>query len=231
MMTPIHGFYLRVDTVGQPAGVGYGVGYWLHTALLAGLFGAGAVLFAADWNGGEPVRYPRWYAGLGALAALAVVGSNGLAPAGVSVAPLVATSLTTVGWLQAKRWSGLEALRDGLDPGPLAEPRPTSVLNVAAVALCRSVTVSVSWNCDGRTRRNTGSRRSAAGTDTPPEADSTSRGRRAADVCRSLSRDSEQRRPTTRVRPSRRGPRRTRCRPSACGAGRGCRCPPRRTAV
>lgn len=116
MTTPIHGLYLQVDAVGGSSGVGYGVGYWLHTALIAGLFGAGALLFATDWHGSDPVHYPRWYASLGVLAALAVVGSTGLAPAGVSVAPLVATSLTTVGWLQAKRWSGLEALRNGLTP-------------------------------------------------------------------------------------------------------------------
>lgn len=118
MTTPVHGFSLQVDTAGHgPIGtVDYGVGYWLHTALIAGLFLAGAVIFASAWHGTQAGRYLRWYASLGVLTALLAVGSGGFAPPGVSVAPLIATSLTTVGWLQAKRWSGFREIRSFLRP-------------------------------------------------------------------------------------------------------------------
>lgn len=79
------------------------VGYWLHTQLLVALFGAGSVLFAVAWLDGVDVQYTRAYAVAGVTTAIVVVGSNALFPGGTSVAPLVAVSLTTIGWVQAQQ--------------------------------------------------------------------------------------------------------------------------------
>lgn len=116
--TPIHDLYWQIDASGGSVvgGADFAVGYWLHTALIAGLFGAGASLFAAAWYGDGGGLYPRWYAALGFLAVPAVVASNVLYGGSLSVAPLVAISLTTAGWLQAKRWSGFRLVRDALAP-------------------------------------------------------------------------------------------------------------------
>lgn len=118
MTTPIHDLYWQFDSAGGSA-VGpadFAVGYWLHTALIAGLFGAGGGLFAAAWREGVGGRYARWYALLGALAVPAVVASNVLFAGALTVGPVVALALGTVGWLQAKRWTGLPGFREVLTP-------------------------------------------------------------------------------------------------------------------
>lgn len=118
MTTPIHDLYWQFDPTGGSA-VGasdLAVGYWLHTALIAGLFGAGAGLFAAAWRDGVGGRYPRWYAVLGVLAVPAVVVSNALFAGALTVAPFGALALGTVGWLQAKRWTGFPGFREVLTP-------------------------------------------------------------------------------------------------------------------
>lgn len=116
MTAPVHEFYWHLDAGSQSsvAAITPAFGYWLHTVLLAGLFGTGTVLFAAAAQETNGAFYPRWYALFGTLAVLAVLGSNVLYPGEESVAPLAAVLLTTVGWLQAKRWEGFRRLRDSL---------------------------------------------------------------------------------------------------------------------
>lgn len=80
-----------------------GLGYWLHTALLVALFGAGGVLFATAWIDGLDVRYTRAYAIAGLGTAVTILASGVLFPGGASVAPLVAGTITTVGWIQAQQ--------------------------------------------------------------------------------------------------------------------------------
>lgn len=110
---PVHDLYW-VAASGESldfATITPGVGYWLHTALLAGLFGAGAWLFSQAWRQGSNVEYSRLYAVVGTVAVLAVVGSNVLWPGGRGIAPLAAASLTTIGWFQASRGRALGRLR------------------------------------------------------------------------------------------------------------------------
>ncbi|WP_226481401.1 histidine kinase N-terminal 7TM domain-containing protein [Natrinema amylolyticum] len=79
------------------------VGYWIHTAFLVALFGAGTVLFGLAWRRGTDVRYTRSYAIVGAATTAAIVGSNVFFTGTASLAPLVAGSLTTIGWVQAQQ--------------------------------------------------------------------------------------------------------------------------------
>lgn len=115
---PVHAVYWT--PVASPAGtlgfavIAPAVGYWLHTALLAGLFGTGALLFGAAWRDGTNVTYSRAYALAGGATTLAVVGSNVLTPGGQSVAPLAAAALAAVGWVQASRGRVLGRLRSVL---------------------------------------------------------------------------------------------------------------------
>lgn len=110
---PVHPFYWVASAGGafEFATITPAIGYWLHTALLAGLFALGAWQFAAAWRRGTNVTYSRSYALVGGFAALAVVGSNWLAPGGQGIAPLVAAGLTTIGWFQASRGRALARLR------------------------------------------------------------------------------------------------------------------------
>lgn len=87
------------------------IGFWFHTTLLVLLFGAGTALFSTAWRAGERVRYSRAYTVAGAVTVGAIVGSNVLAPGGLTVAPLAAASLSTIGWVQARRGRLLGGLR------------------------------------------------------------------------------------------------------------------------
>lgn len=110
---PVHDLYWIAATGGpfDFAAITPGVGYWLHTALLAGLFGAGAWLFGEAWGRGTNVGFSRSYTLVGAFATVAVVGSNVIWPGGMGIAPLAAAALTTVGWFQASRGQALAGLR------------------------------------------------------------------------------------------------------------------------
>lgn len=77
------------------------LGYWFHTTLLVVLFAAGTSLFADAWDAGVSVRYTRAYTIAGIATVLAIVTTDVLLPGGVSVTPLVAACVTTVGWVQA----------------------------------------------------------------------------------------------------------------------------------
>ena len=105
--TPVHTIYWRAASTGAATGefaaIEPVIGYWLHTAFLVVLFGAGTVLFADSSRRRPGDRYPVAYALGGVVTVLAVVGSNVLAPGGFGVAPIAAMALTTVGWLQASR--------------------------------------------------------------------------------------------------------------------------------
>lgn len=111
--TPVHEFYW----VGAAGGalefaiVTPAVGYWLHTAVLTALFGAGAWLFWGAWSRGTNVTYSRAYAVVGILAAVAVVVANVLAPGGFGGAAIVGAVLSTIGWFQASRGTPIERLR------------------------------------------------------------------------------------------------------------------------
>lgn len=110
---PVHDFYWLTAT-GEGfafAAVTPALGYWLHTALLAGLFGAGAWQFASAWQGGTNVEYSRAYTVAGVVVVVAVIASNAAWPGGRGVAPLAAGLLTTIGWFQARRGRALARLR------------------------------------------------------------------------------------------------------------------------
>lgn len=103
--TPVHDVYwvpLEASAAGLAA-VSPRIGYWLHTLLLGLLFAGGTALFAAAWDRGSGLPFSRAYAVAGTTTSVAVVGSNLLAPGGLPVAPLAAASLTSIGWLQARR--------------------------------------------------------------------------------------------------------------------------------
>lgn len=104
---PVHTVFWQLPTASVEAfgfaAVQPAFGYWLHTALLVVLFGAGTALFAETWRDRSDVQYPRAYTIAGTATVLAIVGGNILVPGGLSVAPIVAGSLTTIGWLQASR--------------------------------------------------------------------------------------------------------------------------------
>lgn len=105
--TPVHTFYWEQTTVRTGpfgfAAVEPHIGYWLHTALIALLFTAGTVLFWDRWREGTDVRFPRAYTFAGMATVVVLVESNVIVPGGLGFAPLVAASLTTIGWLQASR--------------------------------------------------------------------------------------------------------------------------------
>lgn len=114
LTAPVHGFYWT--TPASAAGSAFAVvvprlGYWLHTQLLVVLFGAGTLLFAAAWRDGTSVPYTRAYTIAGTATTMAIVGSNVLAPGGLTVAPPVAASLTSIGWVQARRGQVFERIR------------------------------------------------------------------------------------------------------------------------
>ncbi|SEV81668.1 histidine kinase N-terminal 7TM domain-containing protein [Natrinema salifodinae] len=77
--------------------------YWLQTVFLIVLFSAGTTLFAEAWKSGISTRYTGAYMVGGISTIVALVGSNLVYPGGMTVAPLAAAALTTVGWLQANR--------------------------------------------------------------------------------------------------------------------------------
>jgi hypothetical protein len=110
---PVHDFYWVAVSGGgyEFATITPGVGYWLHTALLAVLFGVGAWLFRQAWRQGINVEFSRMYAVVGAVVVLAIVGSNVLWPGGRGIAPLAAASLMTIGWFQATRGEALRRIR------------------------------------------------------------------------------------------------------------------------
>lgn len=111
---PVHSFYWQLPIVSGPqtfAAVQPELGYWLHTGLLVGLFGVGTALFAETWVNQPESTYPRAYTIAGSLTIVAIVGSNLLSPGGFGIAPIVAVSLTSTGWLQASRGQPLAWLR------------------------------------------------------------------------------------------------------------------------
>lgn len=112
---PVHTFFWQLPTASSGpqsfAAVHPELGYWLHTGLLVVLFGAGTALFAETWWSQPESTYPRAYTIAGSLTIVAIVGSNLLAPGGLGVAPIVAVSLSSVGWLQASRGQPLAWLR------------------------------------------------------------------------------------------------------------------------
>lgn len=105
--TPAHSLYWNVPA-DPAASMAFTVivphfGYWLHTALLTALFGAGALLFGIAWRNGTDVQYTRVYAVAGFATAAAILGSNVLLPGTASIAPLIGGSLSTIGWVQARQ--------------------------------------------------------------------------------------------------------------------------------
>lgn len=102
---PLHTVYwtVHVSSPQAPATVSItpGLGYWLHTGLLVLLFGLGFVLFVRAWRRGTYVPYSRAYSLACAGTILAILGSNLVFPGAIGVASITATSLSTIGWLQA----------------------------------------------------------------------------------------------------------------------------------
>lgn len=112
---PVHSFYWDPESVGADA-LGFALidpapGYWLHMFLLILLFGAGAALFAITWSRGAPSPYPMAYTLAGTATFVLFAAGTVLAPGGFGVAPIVAGSLTTIGWIQATRGDPLGWLR------------------------------------------------------------------------------------------------------------------------
>ena len=117
MTNPAHGHYwtLPAETGPSPfVAIGPEPLYWFHTLFLVVLFGAGTALFAEAWRAGVKPRYSRAYAIAGTITVLAVVANNVVMPGGISVAPLAAASLTTIGWFQARRGRAFETVRTRL---------------------------------------------------------------------------------------------------------------------
>lgn len=105
VMAVSHSLYWDIPEAGASGSVFATIspnsGYWVHTLILGGLFVGGALLFADAWHADIDVSYTRGYTLTGIATAIAVIASNLLVPGGLSVAPLVAGSLTTIGWTQA----------------------------------------------------------------------------------------------------------------------------------
>lgn len=115
--SPVHGLFWTLPPDPTPttyAAVVPSLGYWLYTQMLVVLFVAGTLLFAVAWERGTNVRYARAYTIGGTVTVAAVVGSSVLSPGGVTVAPLSAVSLTTVGWVGASRGRVIARLRSVL---------------------------------------------------------------------------------------------------------------------
>lgn len=112
---PVHSFFWQLPTAAAGpqmfATVQPEIGYWLHTGLLVVLFGAGTALFANTWITQSNSTYPRAYTVAGTVTVVAILASNIFAPGGLSVASIVAVSLTSIGWLQASRGQPLAWLR------------------------------------------------------------------------------------------------------------------------
>ena len=110
---PVHDFYwVQATVVSTPfVSVTPRLGYWLHTQLLVLLFLAGTVLFASAWREGIGLPYTRAYTVGGAITVVTILASGVLAPGGLTVAPLAAAGLATIGWLQASRGRVLARLR------------------------------------------------------------------------------------------------------------------------
>jgi hypothetical protein len=81
------------------------LGYWLHIQLLVVLLGGGTLLFAAAWERGNDVRFTRLYTIAGTATVAGVLWSAIAVPGGTSVAPLLAASLSAIGWFQARQVS------------------------------------------------------------------------------------------------------------------------------
>lgn len=114
---PAHGLYWTIPSdAATLVAIDPNPLYWIHTLFLAALFGAGTALFAEAWKTGIKVPYSRGYTIAGAITVLAIVGSNVLTPGGASVAPLIAASLTTIGWLQATRGRAASMVRSYVRP-------------------------------------------------------------------------------------------------------------------
>lgn len=113
---PVHSFYW-VPATGTPSSfvvIAPRIGYWLHTQLMFLLFAGGTYLFARAWQEGRSVEYARAYAVAGTATVFAITASNVFTPGGLSIGPVMAMSLTTIGWIQARRGRVLGRLRDFL---------------------------------------------------------------------------------------------------------------------
>lgn len=111
--TPVHDVLWEIDPASSSliAEITPGLGYWLFTVFLATLFLGGTALFGLAWSNGESISYSRGYTIGGIITVVAILGSNILTPAGLTIAPLVTFQLATIGWLQAKRWTIVGFLR------------------------------------------------------------------------------------------------------------------------
>lgn len=104
---PVHQVYWALEpgttgTIGF-ASVAPSIGYWFHTVLLVGLFGAGVILFNDAWRDYPTDPYFRAYVIAGTVTIGGIVGSSIAAPGGLGVGSILAVSLTAIGWLQASR--------------------------------------------------------------------------------------------------------------------------------
>lgn len=114
---PVHSLYWEVipestESLGFVA-IEPGIGYWLHTLLLIGLFATGVWLF---WQASrkQTDRYPAGYVIAGTATILAIGISNVVVPGGFILSSVIAASITTVGWVQAGRGQPLSMLRSAL---------------------------------------------------------------------------------------------------------------------
>lgn len=113
---PVHSFYW-VPATGSPSSfvvIAPRLGYWLHTQLMFLLFAGGTYLFARAWREGQSVEYARAYTIAGSATVFAILASNVFTPGGLSIGPVMAVSLTAIGWVQARRGRVLGGLRDYL---------------------------------------------------------------------------------------------------------------------
>lgn len=113
---PVHDVFWAHESVTADAfgfaAIEPAVGYWLHTLLLVGLFAAGTALFANRARGHTLTQFPLAYTVAGSATILALLAGNVFAPGGFGAASIVASGLTTVGWLQASRGNPLVWLRN-----------------------------------------------------------------------------------------------------------------------
>lgn len=113
--SPVHDLYWLVPT---DAGASQRfmvyvpvIGHWLHTALLVVLFGLGAWLFGGAWRGGINTKFSRAYTIAATLTALTLVGETLLLGSQPPLASVMAGSLGTIGWIQARRGRALAPIR------------------------------------------------------------------------------------------------------------------------
>jgi len=117
MTNPAHGRYwsLLSDVGASPfVAIAPEPLYWFNALFLIVLFGAGTALFAEAWRAGVKPRYSRGYTIAGTVTVVTIFGNAIIAPGGLSVEPLAAASLTTIGWLQARRGRAFETVRNRL---------------------------------------------------------------------------------------------------------------------